>query len=89
MDELKCPGCQQPVGEPVRPGLPLHKKKPISDTDLMICFKCFEIMQGTKEGTLRILTAKERTYVILFKPGFIRMLQVCWAAQEPVKNAGN
>lgn len=89
MDELKCPGCQHPVGEPVRPGEPLHKKKPISDTDMLICFKCFEVMQGTKEGTLRILTAKERTYCILFKPGFIQMLRVVWAAQGMVKNAGN
>lgn len=88
-DELLCPSCQHPVGEPVRPNEPLHKKIPITENDLMICIKCFEIMRGTKEGKLRILDSKERTAVILFKPGFLRMLAVAWAAAQPVKDSKN
>lgn len=90
MDEvLLCPGCKNPVGDPLDPKAPLNKKVQITERYIMICAKCFEFMRGTKDGKLEILSAKDRAALILFKPEIIRYLAAVWAAQPAMKASEN
>lgn len=87
MDELKCPSCQHLVGEPLDPKAQLQKKIEITEKYLMICAKCFEFMQGTKDGKLVILDSKSRAFVLLHKPDTMRYLWALWQAQGPMQSA--
>jgi hypothetical protein len=87
---LTCLGCGHPVGDPVRPGKPLHERIPISRKDLLICCKCFEWMMGQDDGTLRLVTSRERAYLLIHRGGeMIRMLAVAAAASNADRTGAN
>jgi hypothetical protein len=86
MDKLKCPSCGYLVGDPLRPGEPLHVKKPISSKDLVICARCLEFMLGSDDGTLRIVTSKERAYLFVHRTDeMVRYLQALILAAPMIK----
>lgn len=56
----------------------------------MICCKCFELMLGTEAGTLRIITSKERAYILIHRGAeIIHFIQAAAIAAEADKNEAN
>lgn len=89
MPEVVCPSCLNPVGDPLDPKAPMHKKVEITENYIMICAKCFEFTRGTKDGKLEIIDSKERAAIILFKPEVLPYLRAIWTAQPALRNASN
>ena len=68
----------------------MHKRLPISKKDLMICCKCLEFMQGNDDGTLRILSARERAWLIINRTQeMVRALAIAATADKFTQNAAN
>lgn len=70
--------------------MPLDKKIPITSKDLMICCKCFELMQGTSEGSLRILDSRERAFLLVHRGAeIIHFIRAAAVASEMDKTGTN
>lgn len=86
-DELVCPSCKHPVGDPLDPKRRLDTKIQITEKYIMICAKCFEFTRGTKDGKLEIINSKDRAAILLFKPEVFAYLKAVWAAQPLMRNS--